>query len=258
MINGDVMDTAMLSDLPDFRVGKGLVADNLRRAIDSGHLVLTADGKFGWPAKQKQDTSTWFFVRNARPEYPSCNFLMDFLFETAYSRQAVPHGCRSCYKVKVLPRTLKQTVALRDVARAIPCLSKCGPEVHSPYTASLYGGFFYCTGLDHAREIYRQVRVAVDANPALGPDIAMRIKRGCTEYEVYCGPSDRWTFQAGQEELEAQLQQRFRSMTGKKKEGDEFSLLMKWIEIAYAIGDDTYLEFTRGRRLFPETVSYSP
>ncbi|MBS1157637.1 MAG: hypothetical protein H6R15_56 [Proteobacteria bacterium] len=86
----------------------------------------------------------------------------------------------------------------------------------------------------------------------------MRIKRGCTEYEVYCGPSDRWTFQAGQEELEAQLQQRFRSLADKKKEGDEFSLLMKWIEIAYAIGDDTYLEFTRGRRLFPETVSYSP
>lgn len=248
----------MLSDLPDFRVGKGFVADNLRRAVAAGHLVLTAEGKLGWTDEYDIESSTWLFIRNAKLDRPPCKFLFHFLFETAYDRQAVPHACQSCFKVKVLPLTLKQTLAVREVARGIPCHSKCGPEVGNRYSQSLYGGFFYCAGLDHAREIYRQVRVAVDANPALGPDVAMRIKRGCTEYEVYCGPSDRWTFQAGQEELEAQLQQRFRSLADKKKEGDEFSLLMKWIEIAYAIGDDTYLEFTRGRRLFPETVSYSP
>ena len=31
-----------------------------------------------------------------------------------------------------------------------------------------------------------------------------------------------------------------------------------WIDTAFRIGDDTYLDFTNGRRLKPKMVSYDP
>jgi hypothetical protein len=34
--------------------------------------------------------------------------------------------------------------------------------------------------------------------------------------------------------------------------------LTGWIETAFRIGDNTYLEFTRGKRLYPELVAFDP
>jgi len=85
----------------------------------------------------------------------------------------------------------------------------------------------------------------------------MRIKRGCTPYEIHCGPSDRWTFDPAQEELEARLLERF-APPGKGKPAEEYVTLMQCVEAAHSIGDDSYLEFTKDRRLYPATVSYEP
>ncbi|CAK0752119.1 hypothetical protein CCP3SC1_2030004 [Gammaproteobacteria bacterium] len=125
------------------------------------------------------------------------------------------------------------------------------------YSQNLYGAFFYCEGLDQAREIYQQLRTAVDSHPVLGAEVSIRIKRGCSPFEVHCGPSNCWTFQEGLVELEEYLLPKF-LLPEQKKEDNDFAILMHWIEIAYAIGDNTYLEFTRGRRVYPETVSYNP
>jgi len=69
------------------------------------------------------------------------------------------------------------------------------------------------------------------------------------------GPSDRYEFAPGLAELEAYLRARFRSNRGPDRGN---IALAYWIEVAFRIGDDTYLDFTDGKRLRANAVSYEP
>jgi len=244
-------------DLLKRTFGGASVGDNLRAALARGVLTQQADGRLAFPKGSGSKQGTWLFLSPIPDPRPSCRFLFNFLFEVVYAKAAIPMACRDCYKVKVCPTDFKGLLALRRLSRDIPCNSKCGPELTHYYSQDLYGGFFYCHGLDQARAIHRQVREALDRDQALGPGVAMRIKRGCTAYEIHCGPSDRWTFDPAQEELEARLLERF-ALPRKDKPAEEYVTLMQWVEAAHSIGDDSYLEFTKGRRLYPATVSYEP
>jgi len=241
----------------DIPVGNGTAIKNLQEAIASGDLIRSPDSELKISLKNSGASEAWLFLNNHGEKKLPCTFRFKVLFSLVYDRQQVPQACASCYKVKVVPGNLKQLMALRELARAIPCLSKFGSEINHRLSQNLWGGYFYCDGLEHAREIYRHLRDAMDQDPALGSDVPMRIKRGCTEYEVHCGPSDQWTFKDQQPELEKYLFERFQKLEGAHRL-DDFTILMQWIETAYSIGDDSYLEFTGGRRLYQETVSYAP
>lgn len=245
------------AELLNLSFGGRSVGENLRAALAAGELTQQEDGRLALPQGKADQNGSWLFHTPSREARPSCRFLFNFLFEVVYAKAAIPLGCRDCYKVKACPADFKGLLALRRLSRDIPCNSKCGPELTHYYSQDLYGGFFYCHGLDHARAIHRQLRLTLDRDPALGPGVAMRIKRGCTPYEIHCGPSDRWTFDPAQEELEARLLERF-VLPRRDKPNQEYVTLMRWVEAAHSIGDESYLEFTKGRRLYPATVSYEP
>lgn len=253
----DDPDFGLPAHLLDLSFGGRSVRENLRAALEKGSVLLTPDGHPTLPAKTMTQYENWLFLKPSPSQRSACLFLFNFLFEVVYARACVPLGCRDCYKVKVCPSNFKGLLALREVSRGIACNSKCGPEMTYPYSQELYGGYFYCHGLDEARAIYRQVREAVDAAPVLGAAVPMRIKRGCTPYEIHLGPSDQWRFRDELAELEAHLLARF-VMPSRAKPDQEFATLMSWVEMAHTIGDDSYLEFTKGRRVFPATVSYEP
>jgi hypothetical protein len=87
------------------------------------------------------------------------------------------------------------------------------------------------------------------------------IKRGCTNYEHACGPSDRYTFDPRLADVEEYFWHRFvrnkpKQIFGKKQ--NDAVKLMKMVRTAYRIGDDTYKDFTGGKDLFPPTVTYNP
>lgn len=252
-----IPDFGLPHALLDLAFGGRSVGENLCTALDAGTLVQHADGHLGLPEGRASKTPVWLYHLPLTDTRPPCRFLFSFLFEVVYAKAAIPVGCQNCYKVKVCPAHFKGLLALRRLSRDIPCYSKCGPELTHYYSQDTYGGFFYCRGLEHARAIYHQVREAVDRTPALGPNVVMRIKRGCTPYEIHCGPSDHWTFNEVQTTLEAQLRERFIQLR-KVKTDTEFVTLMRWVEAAHSIGDNSYLEFTRGRPLYPATVSYEP
>jgi hypothetical protein len=42
----------------------------------------------------------------------------------------------------------------------------------------------------------------VDNDPLLSPEIPVHTKRGSTEHEIHCGPSDKYTFRKELPELE--------------------------------------------------------
>ena len=111
------------------------------------------------------------------------------------------------------------------------------------------------TGLDAARALFKVVRQAFDKNPKLGPGIQMTIKRGCSEYEAALGPSDRYAFTPEMAALEADLKSRFRP---RKAEHQPSMVVAQWIETAFRIGDDTYLDFTGGNPLRKRSMTYDP
>jgi hypothetical protein len=124
------------------------------------------------------------------------------------------------------------------------------------YSQDVYAGYFYTSGLEGARVLYKVARQAVDADPKLGPGVPIRIKRGCSEHEAALGPSDRYEFTPEMEELEAHLKSQFRKRKG--YDVDVYYALGHWIEIAFRIGDNTYLDFTGGKPLRPKTLTYDP
>jgi hypothetical protein len=83
----------------------------------------------------------------------------------------------------------------------------------------------------------------------------MTIKRGCSEYEAAVGPSDRYAFTPEMAAVEADLKSRFREH---KADRHDSLVVAQWIETAYRIGDDSYLDFTGGKRLREKTLTYHP
>ena len=119
-----------------------------------------------------------------------CVFLNKFMFRHVYGEAVGPFGCRNCYKIKVVSNSLRQLVAVKDLAESVSASSKSGVEVNNPENQHLYGTYFYFLGLDRAREAYKVLRAKIDEHRKLGAGVKMLIKRGCTNYERKCSPSD--------------------------------------------------------------------
>jgi hypothetical protein len=236
-------------ELLALRFGGTTVAENLKRAVKSGKLIEDEDGTLGLPQKRRR-SGNWAGVRHG--PLLRCRFLMEFLFEQAYAKSAVPHGCSACYKVKVSLRTLRELVAAWGIGKRIACQSKWGVDIDNPHSQDIYAGVFYTQGLDMARAIYKLARAAFDSDPKLGPQVRMVIRRGCSDYEAALGPADRYEFTPEMAELEAYLNTRF---SKSKAAGLKPVPMAKWIETAFRIGDDTYLDFTGGKPPTPAQLS---
>ena len=247
--------TTTTDDLMNRPMGRRSVAENIERSIEKGALIRHEDGMLELPAGEKSGQPYPWLHATGKAGSGDCSFHMRFLFHCAYDRSTVPYGCRNCYKVKVVPRTVRQLMALKDILQQIDCSSKCGTEIDLRYSQDIYSGFIYCRGLEKAREIFETMRAATASHPKLGPDVRMLIKRGCTEYEIFCGPSDKYTFRPELPELEKYLKNRFRKTPKAEKQPPSMTI-MSWLQTAYRIGDDTYLDFTKGRRMYPKIVTY--
>ncbi|MDO9414094.1 MAG: hypothetical protein Q7T81_16105 [Pseudolabrys sp.] len=237
-----------------FTIGTRSVGDNLRRAIAAGAVTEQADGSLALPVHGPA-ASTFLMVRNS--EALGCGFLNSFLFKHVYAEAAVPQGCAPCYKIKALPRSLRELVAMYEVAKNIPCLSKWGIDLGNPHSQDIYAGYVYVTGLEGARALYPVLRKAMTGHPKIGADVPLLIKRGCSNYEAKLGPSDQYTFAPELRAIEAALKARFKD---REPEDESVATMLygKWVPLAFQIGDDTYLDFTNGRRLYPKSVSYDP
>jgi hypothetical protein len=164
--------------------------------------------------------------------------------------------------VKVVTDSLRQMMAVNVIASRFPQTAKSGAEAFSTANPHRYGTYFYNIGLDRARALYSDLRAVVDAHPLLGPGTKMLIKRGCTNYEQKCGPSDKYTFDPRLERIEAYLAKLFRVDDEDRRlvrsMSDEEVGLKNIIDLAYRIGDETYTDFTGGRPLNPPLVNYGP
>jgi hypothetical protein len=239
-------------------VGDRTIGENLERAVASGAVIRRADGQFELADSRRLGLFLWpLSPRRA----VHCGFLNRFLFKHAYAESAVPLGCAACYKVKVVSRSLRQLMAVKDLAEALPYPTKSGPEIDNTENPHPYGTYVYLEGLEQARETYRTLREQIDAHEKLGPDVSILIKRGCTNFERKCGPSDQYGFDPALEAVEKELSERYvkRPQTSPVPVPLRNSLrLIEIIKLAYRIGDETYKDFTRGKPVLPPTVTYPP
>jgi|HubBroStandDraft_1064217.scaffolds.fasta_scaffold00266_31 hypothetical protein len=244
-------------------IGGQSIGVNLDRAIERGDITRRDDGTLA--IRERQGASELSgaddgYIGKTGTFRKPCGFLNGFLFEHAYAQAAVPFACRNCYKIKVAPGSLRQLMAVKALAEATGHSTKSGAEVDNPGNQQLYGTYLYFLGLDKAREVYKPLRESIDRQENLGPGVAVSIKRGCTNYERKCGPSDRYTFDPRLDAVERYLFRRFAPSPAPKLPQEHLDAMrfLRMIATAYRIGDETYRDFTGGKPLYPPIVTYSP
>ncbi len=223
-----------------------------------GFQLRQGDGMIHCEQTTTIDTP-WHHVRH--DEWLDCGLwhrvMFDFLSQQLPGR-FVPSRCQECWKVVVRPRTVVELFALLDLQKRLDRPSKCGIEIR-PTVHGNYGGYFYCRSLEDGMACYTEVRAAIDADSHLGPDIGVLLKRACTEYEMACGPSDKWQISEAQLALEALVEQTFvPAIIEEHTQPDHLirHVHARWIEHAYSVGDPTYLHLTNDKPLYPRYVTY--
>ena len=182
------------------------------------------------------------------------------MFETAArvtAQRWVPSMCQWCFKCVARPKTLKQLFAIKALQERLQIPGKCGCEVR-PTVAASYGAYWYGRGLAEGQENFKIIRKAMDEDPELGPDVSLILKRGCTEMELACGPSDKWEVTANQLRIEKMINQVMvrDPHVGPMPPHVVAHTLRKWIEFAYSVGDETYKLYTGGMPLYRQPVTY--
>jgi len=236
----------------NLKLGKSTIGKNLLIARERGDVILHEDDTWEL-SRPVRLTETWV-VGPIRTPFP-CGKLLGFLFRQAYGQAAVPVGCRHCFKVQIRPANLEQLIATQKIAHDLPYAYKAGASLNARYQAGPYRVLFHLDGLQNAREAYQQVLEKVLDTPELGASVSVSIKRGCSEYEIHCGPSNEFTFSDDLATAELELLKRLRQPAPPKARQHALTM-MTWMQIAYQLGDESYKQFTQGRFLYPEPVSY--
>jgi hypothetical protein len=223
----------------------------------ANYKLRDADGKIYAESYLSWDTP-WHHVYHAG--HLDCQtwnrIIFNFVFTAAEEKWA-PLNCHNCFKVVIRPPTLKALFALLDLEKRMGRPSKCGIEIRDT-VFGLYGGYFYNWGLDAGLECYEAVRAEIDADPELGKEVPVILKRACTEFELLVGPSDKWQVNDKQVELESLVNRWFVRDIKHRNQPDHAiaNVHRRWIEFAYMCGDETYLEYTNGEPLYPPAVTY--
>ena len=167
----------------------------------------------------------------------NCTFLKTFIYELISQKMTpekkfIPTECLDCYKVVVRPESLDELYRLKDIQKQMDFPSKCGIEKR-PEVDALYGGYWYCIGLEHGLEMLDTVNFGLS-----GTNMKAFLKRGCTEFEADHGPSDKWTAKDGQEEIEKEAIDRvyFDNFKYPQTESDKRRIMEEWDIWAEALG----------------------
>ena len=178
-------------------------------------------------------------------------------FELISGKTMVHSHCQDCYKVVIRPRSVQELIALEQWQATLDVPCKCGIELRE-FVPALYGGYFYCRGVEEGRERYREVkRFAYEAAQAFGlpTEQAMPVilKLGCSEFERAIGPSDKYTVTEDQKRLEEWVTEHIDfdpfGSWGHSEVLKE-SLRMSWLKWAHANGDMSYVSFMPDKQPF--------
>ena len=235
-----------------------------------GWNLRQADGKIA--AKQRMHPDPpWIYVKHTLAQ--NCNFWHKVLFDVIFGQSKVPIDCQSCFKIVLEPRNLSELLATYLMQKKLNFPSKCGIEVDRENTEKRYGAYWYTKSPEDGQHRYNQVKAElargltydgyildVPIVEKFEDDILDRLilKRACTEYEQHCGPSDQWTWDEEQEEMELFAKDTFAQDVYVFTQPEHMiaHVITKWIHAACRMKDPTYKKYTNGNKLFAELLTY--
>ena len=104
-------------------------------------------------------------------------------FKVFNNFQIIPKFCFSCFKVSIKFKNvidlIKLYLVFDNVNFSNNNIKKCMIELR-PKIEGNYKGFIYCSSLNEAKEIEREMKKIIKNN--IGNDFVIEIKRGCTEF----------------------------------------------------------------------------
>jgi len=220
-----------------------------------------SDGFFKMCAVTEPHAHPWHHINYAIGN--DCYYLHGQLFGVISPRtpvgQFIPRKCQSCWKIVIRPKNLKQLFLLENILTQLGWPSKCGIEQRSytPLSKHRYGGYIYNSSIDEGLDRLDVLRARLLLIPG-AEEIECFLKRACTEMEMAFPDSRTWEVTEEQNRIEDILDNMLikdvsYSLTGKHLIN---KLHITWIEWAAEIGDETYLEYTGGKRLYPEAIKY--
>ena len=220
-----------------------------------------ADGKFEMCKVMEAFDNPWRHINHDVGH--ECTYLHRQLFNIISPRtpigQFVPRRCQECWKIVIRPQTVKQLFALEQLLLRLDWPSKCGCEkrAYTPLSEYRYGGYIYNDSIEQG--IYRLdlIRGHIENDPELN-GIECHLKRSCTEMEMACGDSTKWSVSDEQNRIEDLLEWLivYDSIASHQSKHIRDKVHMRWIEWAAENGDETYLEYTGGERLYDAPVRY--
>ena len=106
-------------------------------------------------------------------------------FKVFNTFKIIPEYCFGCYKVQIEVKNVIELFKLYFVFDNLKlksnnprkCMIELRPKVESPYK-----GFIYCTSVNEANEVYKQINIILNKNTNL--KTSTLIKRGCSEFGV--------------------------------------------------------------------------
>lgn len=226
-----------------------------------GWSIRDSDGKLHMTNPQKAIETPWHYIQiDWRVDcYKNFHVMHEVMCKRLPPNLVfVPSECQDCYKVVVRPQTLKQLFALEDLMCTIGAPCKCGIETREAVPA-LYGGYFYNRGIAEGLNRLDQVRKMVAENSDLGTDIEVFLKRGCTEMERECGPSDKWQITKEQMVIE-DLVKKFVHVEGYDLQPESVLIHThaKWFKFAAKFDPISAAEYNEGKPIHPDYVKYEP
>lgn len=177
--------------------------------------------------------------------------------------RCVPEKClRHCYKLCACDRgfdddrkqvkqlSLSEVMDIHEFQQRLNLTSKTGMDQRD-YTTTTWGSYWYLSSLKEAHNLYPAVRAGLDE---INPDIVLNVKRACTEFELYLGPSNEWDDKDfAWEETEKVLDKWVFPEPTSDDEGQheliQQAIKLKMLHWAHMYGDMTYKEFIDGDNL---------
>lgn len=235
------------------------IAERLGTALEAKAWYIDAKtGRYSCQGRVFHDKDRpWIYV-NPVIGAP-CPVYMAIVSECSF----IPRPCLYCWKVVVVPNSLYELMQLYEFQKEFTKdrmgtghFCKCGIEERK-YVPHDYGGYFYCTSMEHGQHRYEQIRAAMDE---INPSIGVILKRYCTEFAIKLGPTDEYERPEGSDELEAAI---FKAVDvdslGKPELQPEWlrlHIIRCWIEFAWDRGDPTAISFNDGKPLYSPAVTY--
>ena len=228
------------------------VARFVRDLRSTGQLYVNDDGKLT-PHSRRVDPDQWIRTRGEGHSDYECKFANMVLWDMISKKcptPFVPSHCQSCWKVCAKPKTFKQLSEILFLQDRQDRRAKCGIETRY-YVPALYGAYWYTRSKEEGLDLYKEFKGSFEF-----AGVPLILKRGCTEMEIACGPSDKWEVTDWQIEIEdiarGLIVDDIVIERGYDWQRDD--TLLRWMEFAEEHGDETVWEYTEG--LYINAPSY--